>query len=95
MIGNMRPILCANIPAMAKIIGCNIVGRPVPGLDLGQNFDRRGDLRPRGQEAEGLLSPAPNSSLPGLSRQSMRRDVDARVEPTAVRLSFTGHEAWH
>ena len=79
--GDLRPVLGADVPAAAEIIGRDIVGRTISGVDRGQNVDRGGDLRAGGQEAEGTSTQLTDSSLPGLTRQSTRRDVDARVEP--------------
>jgi hypothetical protein len=48
MASDMRPVLGADVSAAPEVIGCNIVGRTIPGLDRGKNVDRGSDLRPGG-----------------------------------------------
>jgi hypothetical protein len=79
--GDMPPVLGADVPAAAKIFGGDIVGRPSAGFDCSEDIDRSSDTRAWGQELAGLLSPVLNPSLPGLTRQSTWRGVDARVKP--------------
>ncbi len=55
--GDLRPVLGADIAAMAEIIGGDVVGRPPAALDRGEDVDRGGDARPRGHTA----SPSPSS----------------------------------
>jgi hypothetical protein len=81
MAGDPCPILGTDVPTAAKVFGRHVVSWTMFGIDLGQNFDRGGDLCPGGHEVEERMSSLPNSSLPGLTRQSAGRGVDARVKP--------------
>src|SRR5436305_9281348 len=43
------PVLGADVPAAAEVIRGDIVGRSIPRVDRGQNFDSGSDLRSWGQ----------------------------------------------
>jgi hypothetical protein len=81
MPGDLRPVLGTDVSTAAKVFGRHVVSRTVFDIDCGQDLDRRGDLRAGGQEVEERISSLPNSSLPGLTRQSAGRGVDTRVKP--------------
>ena len=53
MTGDLRPVLGPDVSAAAEIIGRNIVGPPIPGVDFGENVDRGSDLCAGGQGADG------------------------------------------
>ena len=51
MARNVRPVLGPDVAPAPEIIGRDIIGRPLPGVDRGENVDRGGDLRARGHQA--------------------------------------------
>jgi hypothetical protein len=71
MTGDLRPVLGADISAVPEVIGRNIVGRPIPGVDSGKNLNRCSDLCSGCQAAVVILASSP-SPRPSPRRRGAR-----------------------
>src|SRR5215469_1440177 len=49
MVGDVSAVLGADIAPAPEVIGCNLVGRTIAGIDRSKNVDRGGGLRTWGQ----------------------------------------------
>ena len=86
MAGDLRPVLGADIAAAAEVIGRDIVGRPVAGVDRGRGCRSR-----RRPARRGSRSPLPVQFVTPAQAGVQGRPV-AAVDGLASSLAFAGND---